>query len=138
MRLHEIVTKKNIFEDKNDDMINAVIGLSTITGGLSLWAGAALTTSLGVSLVTGSLLSALAIWRLYSDYKKLKSHNFSVFVNGKKTKSDLNYHEAETEIKRLAVVEHNPNTYYTIFDNNLNKVVWRFKIGDPIEERVKR
>jgi hypothetical protein len=114
-----------------------LVGL--IPGGLVLWAGGSLVAAAGVT----SLGAALALWAMWSSNKKklnspYEGNNFSVFINGKKTKSNLEYNDAVSEIKRLASIEHDPNTYYTIVDNNLNKILWRFKVGDPLDEQKKK
>ena len=62
--------------------------------------------------------------------KYLSSQVFQVYLNGQKSSSKLyDFEDAKNEIINLAAQVHDPNTYYTIYDSQKNKIVWRFKVG---------
>jgi hypothetical protein len=65
--------------------------------------------------------------------------SFLVFVNGKQISANkVDYREAAQQIANMAEKEHDPNTFYTIYDTNADKIVWRFKItdDDDVDESV--
>ena len=66
--------------------------------------------------------------------------SFLVFVNGKQISANkVNYREAAQQISKMAEKEHDPNTFYTIYDASADKIVWRFKItDDDVDESVEQ
>ena len=113
--------------------------LGMIPGALVLWSGAGVGAAAG-AMTLGGVLTLWAMMR--QNNKRLNApyegNNFSVYINGKPTKSNLNYKDAVSEIKRLAAINHNPNTYYTVFNNDSKKIVWRFKVGDEVDETIRK
>ena len=103
----------------------------------------------GVALYTPMALgAAIGAWLAQNQMKKEfqkgddeqeqayyeQEQAYSVFINGRKASgNDLNYEEAAKAIAQLAIKEHDPKTYYTIYDNRTKSVVWRYMINQDID-----
>ena len=88
------------------------------------------------SIALGTALAAWAGSKVQDNNKKFREKNvFSVHLNGDRVSpNNLNHDQASVMIAKLAGKDHNPETNYTIFDNEQDKIVWRFKINDNNEE----
>ena len=95
-----------------------------------------------VFLGTMALSTALGSWlqnKMAEADNKINSYRskkiFSVFVNGEKISTNLmDYASAGKMIANLAKKEHDPNTYFTIYDNEAEEISWRFQIKDDNRE----
>jgi hypothetical protein len=95
-----------------------------------------------VFLGTMALSTALGSWLQNKSAEadnKINSYRskkiFSVFVNGEKISTNLmDYANAGKMIANLAKKEHDPNTYFTIYDNEAEEISWRFQIKDDKRE----
>ena len=84
----------------------------------------------GAALALSTALGAWVFAGIPDSVKNEEREIFSVFINGKRIADSLNYRDAAKEILRLAAKEHNPNTYYTILNNETDEIAWRYvKIG---------
>ena len=105
-------------------------GLGAIGALFAPW-GSKMATFQGIT----SLSAALGAWMAHKHDDDIKKYNeqtiFDVYINGKKlTNNQVNKTDASDLIAKSAEKAHDPNTFYTIFDNRQNKIVWRFKISD--------
>jgi hypothetical protein len=99
-------------------------------------------TGANVFLGTMALSTALGSWLQNKSAEadnKINSYRskkiFSVFVNGEKISTNLmDYANAGKMIANLAKKEHDPNTYFTIYDNEAEEISWRFQIKDDKRE----
>ena len=116
----------------------ALVGLFTVPIGY-LIAGPAVGSaagyaSLALGTAIGAWLSQNQMKKGFQDQDHEWEEVYSVFINGRKASgNDLNYEEAAIAIAQLAAKEHNPKTYYTIYDNSTKSVVWRYMINQDID-----
>jgi hypothetical protein len=112
------------------------------TTGIIGWMFGTSETGANVWLGTMALSTALGSWlanKADEADNKINSYRskkiFSVFVNGKKISTNLmDYTDAGKMIANLAKKEHNPDTYFTIYDNEAEEISWRFQIKDDKRE----
>jgi len=95
---------------------------------------AAATASMALGTAIGAWLGQNHMKKRIQDQDHEWEEVYSVFINGRKASgNDLNYEEAAIAIAQLAAKEHNPKTYYTIYDNSTKSVVWRYMINQDID-----
>lgn len=160
MKINEIVKSNksdNINEGVGTSLLNLFARTMMAAGGAAagLFGGALaalFTTPIGYLIggwavadtagaTTMALGTAIGAWLGQNHMKKHiqdQDHEweevYSVFINGRKASgNDLNYKEAAIAIAQLAAKEHNPKTYYTIYDNSTKSVVWRYVISQDID-----
>lgn len=90
----------------------------------------------GASLALGTAIGAWLFDRKVQEPNIQEEKIYSVFVNGRRVSgNNLDYREASKKIAEMAIKEHDPKTYYTIYDNSTKSVVWRYMISEYINDK---
>ena len=97
---------------------------------------AAATATMALGAAIGAWLAQNLMTKEFQKGDYEQEQAYSVFINGRKVPGDnLNYEEAAKVIAQLAIKEHDPKTYYTIYDNRTKSVVWRYIINQDIDSK---